>query len=194
MILLDVGAHDGQTLAEVTKPHYNFSRIASFEPMPTQYVHLVSVYGNLPGVEIHNFGLADQTGELPLYGSNDIMEASLFASKNDVDASVITMCQFVRATEFLESLPEGEPLIIKLNCEGGEVPILHDLIASGAIWRAHNIMIDWDVRKIVGMEHEEGNLLYLLAEIGFTRYSLCDDVMVGSTHQDRIANWLRGVL
>lgn len=35
-IFLDVGAHDGQTLAEVLKPEYRFDRVYAFEPMPAQ--------------------------------------------------------------------------------------------------------------------------------------------------------------
>ena len=51
-------------------------------------------------------------------------------------------------------------------------------------------MLDFDIRRVPGMEHTEGQLMGRMAEIGFDRFSLCDNVMVGNTHQRRIRNWL----
>jgi FkbM family methyltransferase len=192
VIFLDVGAHEGQTLDEVTKPGYRFNRVYAFEPMPAQYGQLVDRFGGDPRVTLCKFGLADRTGTLSLYGDNTAMEASLHPTKRDVDASVVTECRFVRASEFFaENVAAGDIVVVKLNCEGAEIVILGDLIDSGEIWKLANVMIDFDIRKVAGFEHQEHELLDRFAGIGFDRYSLCDDVMVGATHQDRIANWLR---
>lgn len=192
LIFLDVGAHEGQTLEEVTKPSYSFDRIIAFEPMPAQYAHLVARFGAMSAVELLNYGLADATSARPIYGTNDQMEASIYAAKNDVDATVVTWCQILEASEFFRRHITGDDtVIVKLNCEGAEVPILNNLIDTGEIHKIANVMVDFDIRKVVGREVEEEALLARFREVEFTRFVLCEDVMVGPTHQDRIANWLR---
>lgn len=195
MIFLDIGAHEGHTLEEVTKPAWPFTRIYAFEPMPDQYETLRARFGSDERVSLLAYGLSNKSGAATLYGSNAGLEASLYADKIDVDETIATECLFVRASAFFEmTLNREEPVFVKLNCEGAEVPILDDLIDSGEIWKATNVMIDFDIRKVPGKESEAERILARLAEIGFDRYCLCEDVMHGATHQDRIAAWLRGVV
>jgi FkbM family methyltransferase len=190
---LDVGAHEGQTLVEVTKARWGFDRVVAFEPMPVQFGMLAERFGGLAGVELCNFGLAGASGAMSMFGTNSNMGASIFSAKNDVDASVVTECRFVDASAWFEAfLPPDEKVVVKLNCEGSEVPILSSLLDSGQIWRVADVMIDWDIRKVPGMEYREGEILARFRDVGFTGFSLCDDVMWGATHQDRIANWLGG--
>jgi hypothetical protein len=47
--------------------------------------------------------------------------------------------------------------------------------------------------KVPGKRHEPLRVLKRLADVGFDKYSLNKDVMVGPTHQDRIRNWLSQV-
>jgi FkbM family methyltransferase len=187
-IFLDVGAHDGQTLEEVVR--HDFGRIHAFEPMPAQYAALTGLYGDNGRVTLHNYGLAAATGWVHVYGNNAAMEASIFPGKADVDETVTARCQMVEASAFFRTLPAGAEVVVKLNCEGAEVPILYNLCDTNEIHRATNIMVDFDVRKIPGMEGEEGRVLARMAEVGFDRYVLCEDVMRGDTHQDRIRAWL----
>lgn len=190
-VFLDVGGHEGQTLEEVLKPKYDWDWIHCFEPMLEQYMYLVEHFQD-ERLQIHNYGLADFSGKANLYGSNDIMEASLYPDKNDADETIVTECNFVEVSEIFEwYLASNDICVMKLNCEGGEIPILNNLIDTGHIWNVTNVMIDFDIRKVSGMEHEEQKILDRMKAIGFDHYSLCDDVMVGPTHQDRIANWLQ---
>lgn len=196
LVFLDVGAHVGQTLEEVVKPEYGFDAIYAFEPMPAQYATLVERFGDDRRVRLLPFGLARSTGKRRLFGLNDQMEASLYARKRDVDPKAVTVCSFVEASAWFQALgPDPRRLVVKLNCEGAEVEILENLIDSGEIWKITNVVIDFDVRKVRGMEAAEPRLLERLARIGFDRHRLFEDVMGdGETHQARIANWLRGVL
>jgi FkbM family methyltransferase len=189
---IDVGAHEGQTLEEVIKPQYGFDQIIAFEPMPRQFEILNARFGGLPRVTLLNCGLSDHEGSMPIYGTNEHMEASIFKTKRDlVKPESSTECYFREASPFIDSL-DGT-IIMKLNCEGAEVVILKNLVERGAIWRIANVMIDFDIRKIPGQEHREREVLESLRTIGFDRYSLCENVMHGATHQDRIANWLHAV-
>lgn len=189
MIFVDVGAHEGQTLAEVTKAAYGFDMVVAFEPSRR---HADDLAARFPNVHVVNAALSDGAAFSDLYGTNDIGEASLFPSKNDVDATVSQCCMVLDAAQALTEI--GGPMLLKLNCEGSEVNILRSLIKAGVLGLVHDVMIDFDIRKVPGREHEEQDVLQELRDAGFSRFSLCDNVMRGATHQDRIANWLRGVL
>jgi len=193
LIFIDVGGYEGQTLDEVIKPRWGFSKIYCLEPMPRQFQVLLQKYSDMEKVELLDYGLSDKTGIATIYGDNNIMEASIYADKRDVNNSIETVCEFIEASVFIKSLGDNE-IIMKLNCEGAETIILQNLIDTGTIWKLKNIMIDWDVRKIPSMQWSEGHILSELRRIGFTHYSLCDEVMHGQTHQDRIANWLKGII
>lgn len=193
-IFIDVGGYEGQTLDEVIKPRWGFSRIYCLEPMPRQFEVLVQKYSHLENVELLEYGLSDRTGEAIIYGDNSIMEASMYADKRDADSSFETVCKFIEASEFVRGLNTDDEIIMKLNCEGAETIILQNLIDSGVIWDLDNVMIDFDVRKIPSMAWSEAHIMAELKRIGFLKFSLCDEVMHGLTHQDRIANWLQGVV
>jgi hypothetical protein len=107
-----------------------------------------------------------------------------------------TDCHFVRASEFFKAhIPGRATVVVKLNCEGAEVPILDDLADSGEIWKITNVMIDFDTRKVAGREAEADRILAKLDALGFDRYSLCENVMTlpGASHQQHIAQWLDGL-
>jgi FkbM family methyltransferase len=189
MIFIDVGTHEGHTLEEVTKDHYSWDVIYGFEPMPLQYM---AASHRFPQVLIHNAGLSDRSGWIEVHGENTGPEASPYPDKVDVDQDHSTLCRMIRASEFFADLPAG--LVVELNCDGAEAPILQDLCDSGQIHKCHAIMIDCDARRVPLTAQRPDQILTRMAEVGFDRYQLCGDVMIGGTHQDRIANWLRGVL
>lgn len=190
-IFLDVGAHEGQTLDVAVRPVHAFDRIYAFEPMPAQYATLLQRYGTLRTVTLLNFGLADRTSMRSVYGTNDAMEASLYPAKVDVDERTVTMCAFIEAASFFrEHIPKDATVIVKLNCEGAEVEILRSLMASGEIWKCTNVMVDFDVRKIPGMEDQERKVMRHLRARGFDRCIEREYVMLGETHAERITHWL----
>lgn len=191
LVFVDVGAHIGYTLEEVIKPKYAFDKIYAFEPMPRQFVGLTCAYSTISNVELFHCGLLDITGQRNIYGTNALLEASIHPNSGVVNGSVVTVCDFIEASEFFRTrLSSDDTNIVKLNCEGSEILILNNLMDSGEIWKIANVMIDFDIRKVSGLEYQEQQILDRFKEIGFKNYSLCDDVMVGSTHQERIAHWL----
>lgn len=195
-VFLDVGGSTGQTLEEVVKPRYKFRTIYSFEPMPTEFDILVRDYNSNQRVVLCDYGLNDVTAEMDMYGDNSFLGASNIPNHFSEDQSIVTRCSFIEASSFFRRhLTFNDVVVMKLNCEGGEVAILNNLIDSGEIWKLTNVMIDFDIRRAFdGLEYLEIATLQRLSEIGFTRYSLCEQVMTGDTHQERIANWLDSVV
>ena len=191
-IFLDVGGHLGQTLQEVTKPNYHFDIIYCFEPMPGEFAHLQVTYKSVTNLVLLNYGLADSSGHRNVYGTNADMGASIYRTKIDLDDSeAVTECMFMRASEFFETkIARDDLVVMKLNCEGAEGIILNDLLDSGEIEKIANVMIDFDVRKIPERAGEERAVLERFKDVGFSRFSLAENVMRGPTHQNRIRNWI----
>ena len=203
-ILLDVGARNGESLGEfVTWP---FDEIYAFEPMPTQFTNACTTLIELddPRVMIHNFGLSNETGTMTMYGADVNGEASVYASKVDIRDQATTVCDFVRASEFFDLLPRSSDIYMKLNCEGSEIAILHDLIDTGNLERVLAFRVEFDISRCVGYEDEADRLLARLEEIGYDRYTigsnaritpngLVDDVPQVGTHHERLHAWLVSV-
>lgn len=190
-IFLDVGTHIGQTLEEVTKPCYDFDLIMSFEPSVPQFLEAVKRYGDK--ALIFNFGLYHSSGWISLFGDNANMGASIFKEKNDVDDLSRKVLMY-EVSSLFNTFSNNDCIIMKLNCEGSEIAIMNDLIDNGQIWKLWNVMIDFDIKKVPGKEHLADELINRMDSIGFNRYSLCENVMIGKTHQDRIRHWLKTVL
>lgn len=193
-VFVDVGANVGQTLEEAMKAKWHFGRLYAFEPMWDAFWQLAAAYGEDPHVDLLPYGLSDHDGPCPVYGTNEILEASIWPTKSDVDASVVATCEMLDAGKwFKEEIDPDDYVVVKLNCEGAEIPILDSLIASEQIHTIDAMMIDFDIRRVIGREEEEQRVIDAMRRVGFTNYKLCEQVMVGATHQDRIANWLGGL-
>lgn len=193
-IFLDVGGHRGQTIEEISKPVYLFDTIHCFEPLPTNSGAISARFGQIKGLQIHTSGLSNKDALLTIFeGKAGDLGASTKRSGQPGEW-IETECNFVEASRFFkENIEDDDFVLMKLNCEGAECDILNNLIDSGEISKIHNVMIDFDVRKFRGLESEEHKLLARFQSIGFSRYSLASKVMVGKTHQARIANWIRSV-
>ena len=156
-VFLDVGGHDGQTLEEVMRPVYAFDQIYCFEPMPLQFANLTRRFSEVmkcPKLLLCNYGILDTNGNLPVYGTNSNMGASIYDTKIDIEKGVVTECRFVRASDFFrENVKDGDFVLMKLNCEGSECRIINDLIESKEIWKVTGVMVDFDVRKIFPTKH-----------------------------------------
>lgn len=190
-IFLDVGGHEGQTLREIVSGKYTFDEVYCFEPMPKEYKFLVENY-KLDNVHILNYGLLDRTSDEYIYGTNFDMGASIYKKKIDLDnRNHQTLCKFVDIDSFCkEHLSEGDLVVMKLNCEGSEIPILKRLIETNQIHKFSNIMVDFDIRKVVGHQQEEHNIINLLRQSGFNNFCLAEDVMRGNSHEGRLYHWL----
>lgn len=189
MIFVDVGAHEGQTISEVRRACYPFDVIHAVEPMPAQAAALRDRFSFDPRVIVHEFALSHTSGQTTMYGTNESLEASLYPQKNDVDPTIRTRVRAVRASVFFRAVGCG--LVVNMNCEGGEVPILEDLMTSGQIERIAHLMVDFDARKVVGMEEAPRNVVKRLAETNVDYRLTYPDL---PTHAESIACWLRTVV
>lgn len=208
-IFLDIGAHTGETLAEVRKSHFNFDRIICFEPSPRCFAELEAQAAGDPRIVICPYGLADGRQRLILHGSgqdsattllspfdsdhNGVAPASSIA--NTAGFACPTFCQdtvlLEDASDWVRQHLDPEDLIVaKLNCEGGEVAILRSWIRSGAMAMFYSVMITFDIRNFPTLRHQEAELRGQLRRLGLSNVCFADDVMRGPSHGERLAHWL----
>ena len=195
-IFLDVGSHSGQSLKEFIRKCYRFDVIHCFEPMPGEYRRLTQKYKTSYGnkkVIYHNYGLLDRNCTLDMYGTNVDKGSSIFPNKQRmVGRELVTRCEFKRASDFFaENIHEDDLVIVKINVEGSECIIMNDLLDTGECNKIDDVMIDFDIRKVPDKLNDEKLLLERMKREGFTNFSLCDEVMIGSNNQKRLRHWLK---
>ncbi len=200
MIILDIGSRNGESLEEFVR--WPFEVIHAFEPMPAQFANVQTLAATDERIAAHNYGLSDTTATKTMYGADENGEASVFATKVDLDPSVTTDCAFVEASTFFADLDDG--VIVKMNCEGSEVAILNNLLDSGEIWKISALRFEMDISRCVGHEEEADLLLARLDEAGFDRYVVSSDARLvngglvermdtSGTHHERLHGWLESV-
>lgn len=193
-LFIDVGSHHGQTLAEVLSPLWRFDRIYGFEPDPDCMDLLKQRYreplreGRLV---LTRAGLFDSNGQAPLFGNNEGGGATLYKQKHKIDPTLSLTVPIIRASDWVREHVHADCFaVMKLNCEGAECAIIHDLVATGEIARIGSLLVDFDIRKVRGKRGEARRALRALRSAGFDRYLLVENVMVGATHAERTRNWL----
>ena len=192
-IFLDVGAHQGETLEHLVTGEHLFDEIHCFEPMPEPFQILNDRFGSHappPAIHFHMFGLASFSGEKNIYGEN--LGASLFADREGIDPDLITRCRFRRASDFFRDHIAAEDLVImKLNVEGAEIMIMHDLLDSGEAAKIKNVMIDFDIFDVPSEGKDAAKaLVRRFKREGFRSYSTARLAMLGRRGDNRTRNWL----
>jgi len=149
-ILLDVGAHFGQTAVIAIDPKWGFKEIHAFEPSKIAFEKLKCIKSEV--LICHNFGLYSTNTERELLNAGQIA-ASIY-TRSATPQQTKELIKLRRASDWLSENIEWESEIyLKLNCEGSEVDILQDLIDSRLITKFKSIYIDFDIRKFPGQEH-----------------------------------------
>jgi FkbM family methyltransferase len=188
-ILLDVGAHTGQTTRAALDPAYRFDRIVSFEPAPQCWPEIEAVGDTR--VQLCRFGLWRETCERRLHDPGS-QAASIFEDfESEEHSTRTTTIQLVRARDWLaDNVADGDIVFMKLNCEGAEVDIVEDLLDGDELRRIYNVMITFDVRKSRSLRRRERPLRERLLSEGYDNVAYAEDVMRGAMHAERIHHWL----
>lgn len=193
-IFLDIGAHWGETLEEVLSQLWRFDLVIAFEPDP-EAVRIISekfaaaiAAGKLI---VEPVALSDRDGEAVLFGGNEGGGASLYAEKAGVDpARRVAIPLAAAGAYFARRFSKDDIIVAKLNCEGGEIDILNDLVASGEIHKLAAAVIDFDIRKVKGKRALARDTMNRMRAAGFDRFALTESVMIGPDARHRTRNAL----
>jgi FkbM family methyltransferase len=188
-ILLDVGAHTGQTIRPALDPAYGFERVVAFEPAPSCWPEIEAI-GD-PRVQLCRFGLWKETCRLELHDAGSQAASLIEDFENEDPAAPAAIVDLVRARDWVrQNVSDGDIVFMKLNCEGSECDIVEDLLDSGELRKIYNAMITFDVRKSESLRGRERPLRRRLLQSGYENVAFAEDVMRGATHADRIRHWL----
>jgi FkbM family methyltransferase len=188
-ILLDVGAHTGQTVRAALDPAYGFDRIFAFEPAPQCWPRLAAITDSR--VRLCRFGLWRETCKRELHDAGTQAASILDDFETDGHTAGTTTIQLIRASDwFAENLSKDDIVFMKLNCEGSEVDIVEDLLAAREFHMVYNAMITFDVRKSRSHRGRELPLRRRLLDEGYENVAYAEDVLRGTTHAARIRHWL----
>ena len=147
--LLDIGAHIGDFTAAVL-PYDQITKIHCFEPSSECLLKLFDRFEDNPRVAVHPYGLYNKKVTTNLYhsgtpGASIYIEKDSVGTKNDV----VEECRFRQASKWIDqNIPPQEKLYWKINCEGAEVPIFEDLLATNKFNRVTRLLIAYDAIKI----------------------------------------------
>jgi FkbM family methyltransferase len=184
-VFLDIGSHIGESLIEVAKPKYGFDRIVCFEPVKSCLPALEALRSKDPRIEICPFGLSYKTETKELHNAGSL-GGSVFASDGPVET-----IQLVEAADWFErNLDKSDFVVVKTNCEGSEVDIVNSLLDRGLMALPVIFLITFDVRDYPAHRHKELELRMRLKDSGLNNFCFSDDVMIGPTHDKRLAHWL----
>jgi FkbM family methyltransferase len=176
-IFLDIGAHQGGTLAIIRHPRYKFDRIYCFEPVKENHIHLNRLRDNNEKIILNKFGFLSETCERRLYNPGST-GASIFVEK-PVGKIInrIEICKFIKASDwFRDNLKKEDEVFAKINIEGAEVEVLNDLLDSGEYHKLKKVMLTFDVMKVPGKGYLREQMIDRFSKEGVTNYSVVRDL------------------
>ncbi len=163
-ILVDVGAHYGETLTVALDPRWGFDRVFSLEPSQ-DCQRLLRAFRD-PRLVVDGRGLSNETRTAQLYGAGSL-GASVYADKLQAGDGSVNEISLVRASDWIrEHTSASDDVFLKMNCEGSEADILDDLLDSDQLTQIRSIYVDFDIRKIPSQAHRRGRLEERLSEAG----------------------------
>lgn len=185
-ILLDVGAHIGETIQVAGSPRWSFDRIYSFEPASSCWPQLDQRAAQDARIAVIRAALWKADGVGDLYGGGDV-GASMFRSKTPAKSELI--CTIEASSWFKDWVSVDDVVFAKLNCEGAELEILENLIESGEIRKIDHLVVHFDLRKVPERRSEDQRLERILDTSGVNWIS-AERIFYGRNVFEKTQNWL----
>jgi len=157
----DVGANTGQTFGAYLSqlPEYNGWTVWCFEPSPRHFTALLNeskAFSDRYKIKVCPFGLADKTAACTIFEKTDPQGDSLSETLTmgygivpnehhgyDVMATVYSAADFI-----LSHTAPDDRIVLKLNCEGAEFPIIRNLLTSReALKRCSLLLVAWHMTE-----------------------------------------------
>ena len=124
-VIFDIGANIG-CASILFRLHYPQAKIYAFEPDPTAFHCLRANLGTIADLQLYNFGFYSHACRANLYqGNNNTTTNSISASFHNTAERVEV--ELRRLSAFIEENQVEHISLLKLDTEGGELPILNDI-------------------------------------------------------------------
>ena len=190
-IFLDIGSHTGETLLEVIKEKYAFDKIVCFEPSSVCLDKLKKFAEEDDRIIICEFGLSNGNKDAELFQPGTLGGSILKDDVYSLGKSEVENIKLCDANEwFQNNVSADDYIVVKTNCEGSEVDILDSLIDGNFMKNIYCFLIDFDIRHHKEFQHREIEIRKRLKKEDLKNFCFAEDVMIGTSHEQRIENWL----
>jgi FkbM family methyltransferase len=139
-VILDCGSNIGMAIL-FFKALYPGAAITAFEPAPWACAAITETIGanDLRDVTLHNAALAEEEGTLELFHDPNHPGSAVMSVYRDRMPGETVRVPAVRLSRYVT----GPVDFLKLDVEGSELPVLRDLVASGAIGQIQQMVIEF---------------------------------------------------
>jgi len=159
-IYVDLGANEGNTVAEFLRRHPRW-RVYAFEPTPRLAADLRTRFRQNPNVNIIEAAASNADGSATFYPGIDSNQSStLVTGKADIPSWRVNYSAgySVRTVDFAAWLDRhtagNDRLIVKMDIEGSEYPVLDRLLQTGVIDRIQELRVEWHKDRFPAPEHD----------------------------------------
>jgi FkbM family methyltransferase len=191
-VFIDVGAHNGGSIAQVIEGGYAFDRMVSVEPDPEMIAALESRYAKEIAEDRYRVapvGLSDHIGIAQLMGDNTLGGASMIAGKFAGGVGNVREIKLIDWATFLDDCDlRGARLWVKINAEGAEIAILDSILAEGGR-NIESLVIFFDIVKSPFGAWKKWRVMRDLAHAGIP-FLLAEHVLIKHGPRRRLHNWL----
>lgn len=191
LVFVDIGAHDGSSVAAAVEGGYRFDRIVSAEPDPDMIAHLSQRFASL--IEAGRYtiapvGISDHAGAARLFGDNSRGGASIIEGKFAAADRGGREIQLIDWPRFLADYGlEDARLWVKINAEGAEVAIIDSILAHGHR-NIESLVVYFDIVKSPFGAWAKWRTLRAARKAGLPLL-LAEDILVKRGPRPRLHNW-----
>jgi FkbM family methyltransferase len=191
-VFVDVGAHNGGSIAQVLDGGYAFDRMVSVEPDPEMIAALQTRFAKEIAdgrFEVAPVGLSDHIGAAQLIGDNTEGGASMIAAKFGAGPGNVREIKLIDWASFLKDYNlRNARLWVKINAEGAEIAILDSILAEGGK-NIESLVVFFDIVKSPFGAWKKWRVMRDLAHAGIP-YLLAENVLIKHGPRKRLHNWL----
>lgn len=151
-ILIDCGAHKGKALEFLFAKHGSFDKIYMFECNPKLYIRLKNnLIGKRLNLEISSQAVWIKEEKLSFYLGikNHKESSSLILGKKGTQANEkIEVEGFDFSNWIKETFSKNDEIIIKMDIEGAEYPVVESLLRDRTIEMIKVLYCEWHARRL----------------------------------------------
>ena len=193
-VFVDVGAHDGSSIAAVIEGGYAFDAMISAEPDPEMIAKLQTRFADEIAAgryQVAPVGLSNHIGTAQLLGDNALGGASLVKGKFAANVGNAREINLIDWPTFLNRFGLRDALLwVKINAEGAEIAILDSIIADSDR-NIESLVVYFDIVKSPFGAWQKWRVMRDLRRAGIP-FILAENVLIKHGPRKRLHNWLSG--
>jgi FkbM family methyltransferase len=158
-VLIDIGAHFGESLEEALRPIYKIDRVYAIEPSTIGINKLLRFKDKR--LKIFPIALSDYNGKVNLFSAGSV-GGTLFSDKKRHWKNIETVPVFKFSEFALSNLNKNDNIYLKINVEGSELFILKEILKIYQKINFKSILLSIDIEKVPSLAKHRNELYELI--------------------------------